>query len=257
MTELKTTIGATHETSTSPDPASDALVEEEHNSSLLLIRYGPFTLLRDQAKRHIKGTNLLAMSMANRLPANDFEEVTRDVSRVYVQVMYSVVVIIAERDARNREKTDAALPVLPFEIAGLSTIKFTELLFEHEERLRHSFPGTVVEEVISNEFEQLVRLICRDSNLKAALTKGSKDFDFGKAWRPLGNHFPYMLRFAASLASVMPGTATVEADFSTINYEKDDHRSALISFSLEGILHLRQLEKLQQTFNEMALQEGN
>jgi hypothetical protein len=66
-----------------------------------------------------------------------------------------------------------------------------------------------------------------------------------------------MLRFATGLASVMPGTATVEADFSTINYEKDDHCSAHTSFSLEGILHSRQLEKLRQTFNEMALQEGN
>jgi len=80
VTELKTTIGATHETSTSPDPACDALVEEEHNSSLLLIKYGMFTLLRDQAERHIKGTNLLAMSMANQLPTVDLEEVTRDVS---------------------------------------------------------------------------------------------------------------------------------------------------------------------------------
>ncbi len=123
--------------------------------------------------------------------------------------------------------------------------------------MRHSFPGTVVEEVINNEFEQLVRLISRDSNLKAALTKGSEDSDFGKTWWPLGNRFPYMLRFAASLASVMPGTTTVEADFATINYKKDDHRSALTSFSLEGILHSRQLEKLRQTFNEMALQEGN
>jgi hypothetical protein len=93
--------------------------------------------------------------------------------------------------------------------------------------------------MINNEFEQLVRLISRDSNLKAALTKGSEESDFGKAWRPLGNRFPYMLRFAASLANVMPGTATVEADFSTINYEKDDHRSALTSLSLEGILHSR------------------
>jgi hypothetical protein len=101
VTELKTTIGAAHETSTSPDPASDALVEEEHNSSLLLIRYGLFTLLRDQAEWHIKGTNLLAMSMANRLPANDLEEVTRDVSRVYVQAMYSVAAIVVERDAKN------------------------------------------------------------------------------------------------------------------------------------------------------------
>ncbi len=66
-----------------------------------------------------------------------------------------------------------------------------------------------------------------------------------------------MLRFAAGLANVMPRTSTVEVDFLTINYEKDDHRSALTSFSLEGILHTRQLEKLQQTFNEMALQKGN
>ncbi len=101
MTELKTTIDATHETNTSPDPTSDALVEEEHNSNLLLIRYGPFKLLRDQTERHIKGTNLLAMSMENRLPADDLEEVTRDVFRVYVQAIYSVAAIIAERDARN------------------------------------------------------------------------------------------------------------------------------------------------------------
>jgi len=177
--------------------------------------------------------------MANRLPADDLEKVTRDVFRVYVQAMYSVAAIVAERDARNQEKIDTALPVLPFEITGLSTIKFTELLFEHEERLRHSFSRIVVEEVVSNEFEQLVRLISQDSNLKVALTKGNEDSDFGKTWRPLGNRFPYMLRFAAGLASVMLGTTIVEADFSTINYEKDDHHSAFTSFSLEGILHLR------------------
>jgi phosphoserine phosphatase len=52
-------------------------------------------------ERHIKGTNLLAMSMANRLPTDDLEEVTRDVSRVYVQAMYLVAAIVAKCDARN------------------------------------------------------------------------------------------------------------------------------------------------------------
>ncbi len=46
VTELKIAIGATHETNISPYPASDALVEE-HNSSLLVIKYGLFTLLQD------------------------------------------------------------------------------------------------------------------------------------------------------------------------------------------------------------------
>ena len=68
---------------------------------------------------------------------------------------------------------------------------------------------------------------------------------------------PNLLRFAAGLATVMPGTATVEADFSIINYERDSYRSALTNFSLEGILHSRQLEKLRQTFNEMAIDNSN
>jgi hypothetical protein len=113
------------------------------------------------------------MSMVNRLSVDDLEEVTKDVSQVFAAIVF-------ERDARNREKTDTAPPVLPLEIAGLSTIEFMELLFKHKERLGHSFLGTVVKEVISNEFEQLVRLISRDSNLKAALTKGSEDSDLGK-----------------------------------------------------------------------------
>jgi len=67
--------------------------------------------------------------------------------------MYSIAAIVVECDARNREKTDAAPLVLPLEIVGLSTIEFMELLFEQEERLRHSFPGTIVKEVVNNEFE--------------------------------------------------------------------------------------------------------
>ncbi len=66
--------------------------------------------------------------MANRLPIDDLEEVTRDVSWVYVQAMYPVIAIVAERDTKNRKKTGVAPPVLPLEIAGLSTIKFTELI---------------------------------------------------------------------------------------------------------------------------------
>ena len=101
-------------------------------------------------------------------------------------------------------------------------IKFTELLSEHEERLRRTFSGSVVDQGLNSEFEKLVRLISRDSDMQSALAKASesKQGDFRLSWRPLGTRFPNLLRFAAGLATVMPGTATVEADFSIINYEK-------------------------------------
>ena len=42
------------------------------------------------------------------------------------------------------------------------------------------------------------------------------------------------------MATVFPGTAPVEADFSVVNFEKNQYRSALTNLSLEGILHAKQ-----------------
>ena len=51
--------------------------------------------------------------------------------------------------------------------------------------------------------------------------------------------------FFGGLGSVFPGTATVESDFSLINWEKDAYRSWLTDLSLEGILHSKQYFDLQ------------
>jgi hypothetical protein len=47
------------------------------------------------------------------------------------------------------------------------------------------------------------------------------------------------------LATVFLGTATVESDFSVLKYAKNDYRTALTDFSLEGILHAKQFRMLQ------------
>jgi hypothetical protein len=46
--------------------------------------------------------------------------------------------------------------------------------------------------------------------------------------------------------TVFPGTASVEADFSVINWEKDEYRTSLTNISLEGILHAKQFRELAQ-----------
>ena len=57
---------------------------------------------------------------------------------------------------------------------------------------------------------------------------------------------PLLCQFVGGLASVFPGTSTVEADFSVIGWEKDEYRTALTNFSLEGILHCKQYEHLKR-----------
>ena len=46
--------------------------------------------------------------------------------------------------------------------------------------------------------------------------------------------------FCGGMATIFPGTATIESDFSDVNYEKDQYRAALTDMSLEGILHAKQ-----------------
>ena len=44
----------------------------------------------------------------------------------------------------------------------------------------------------------------------------------------------------------MPGTSSVESDFSIINWTKDSHSKCLTNFSLEAILHCKQYGMLQE-----------
>jgi hypothetical protein len=61
------------------------------------------------------------------------------------------------------------------------------------------------------------------------------------------------MEFCGGLASPFPNTATVESNFSVLKWEKDLHRSNITPFSLEGILHYRQIhfaEKLVMKAND-------
>ena len=68
---------------------------------------------------------------------------------------------------------------------------------------------------------------------------------FSDAWACTNNRFPSLQKFCGGLASAFPNTATVESDFSVIGWEKDDCRTSLTDFSLEGILHAKQYERLK------------
>ena len=67
---------------------------------------------------------------------------------------------------------------------------------------------------------------------------------FAKGWAAVLGRFERLKEFCGGLATVFPGTATVESDFSVLNYEKNIYRTALTDFSLEGILHCKQFQKL-------------
>ena len=65
---------------------------------------------------------------------------------------------------------------------------------------------------------------------------------------PLGNDFHHLQLFCGAIASIMPGTSSVESDFSLINWTKDPNSQSLSDISLESILNCKQYRKLRELF---------
>ena len=90
-------------------------------------------------------------------------------------------------------------------------------------------------------FNDMKGLLSQNARIKALVQTEKHSSSFVEAWAPFDdNQFALLKRFFGGLASVFPGTATVESDFSLINWEKDDYRASLTDFSLERILHSKQ-----------------
>jgi len=109
------------------------------------------------------------------------------------------------------------------------------------------------EELISigREFKDFQSQLRHEPEFKEMIL-GQNGMDFEDAWSLLRKSYPLMCQFFGGLASVSPGTSTVESDFSIIGYEKDDYRQALTNFSLEGIMQCKQFEllgKIMPLFN--------
>ena len=69
---------------------------------------------------------------------------------------------------------------------------------------------------------------------------------FDEAWSMTCGRYPYLCQIIGGLASVFPGTSTVESEFAVIHFEKDDYCTSLTNFSLEGILLCKQLKLLNK-----------
>ena len=163
-------------------------------------------------------------------------------SVIYLTSLNGIMRIKAERNCYNKEFD--ALPVCtPMELFAMPAMDFVLLVRKHKHRILCSFDEAEMAK-ITDEHKALASAVAREPTLKTACKEVSRK-SFNKAWQPAGHRFPSLRRFAAGLASVMPTTSRVEADFSFINYRKDEYNAALSDFSLEGVLFARQRKDME------------
>jgi len=179
--------------------------------------------------------------------AEQYNAVLRSTAYLYTAAVEGLTRIAAQRDETN-QPTDFLPPVLPHELVNLRPFDFAQIVSQRKARLKDSLSEDEIIE-INEEFEQLRNAYRREHDLKLIIDTFDFETPFAKGWRGLVDRFPRLCRFVGGLASVFPGTSTVEADFSVIGWQKDDYRTALTNFSLEGILQCKQYEALKLLCN--------
>jgi len=214
----------------------------------------PYFAFEEDSIEFIRNRDIFVVESMGQLrdaKPNQYLEILRCVRVMYVDAVVGIKKIMIERDNSNRG-TSQLPPVLPKELSHMSVATFHELVVLQRGRLREFYSEADILK-LEEEFKTYLAQL-RDEPKFKEIVLGTNGTDFESAWSLIKAAYPFMCQFFGGLASVFPGTSTVESDFSITGFEKGDYRQARTNFSLEGIMQCKQFETLGQI---MALVNGN
>jgi hypothetical protein len=120
---------------------------------------------------------------------------------------------------------------------------FVQVVIRFRSSLEKAF-GECYIDASEAEHRSLRDRYLRDPLLKDMLDSMKDTIGYHDAWVSLRSQFPKLREFSSGLATIYPGTTRVESEFSILRWEKDEYRSAVMNFSLEGIMHAKQFMAL-------------
>ena len=204
---------------------------------------GRFAVSFDDVSAFLEDLGLAVVDMLDNLSLLERNKVVRAFAKLFVGMVDGIARITPQKNNEGAYGREFP-PVLPHELASTRGRDFTTLMREQRGRLRASMSETEVDK-ICEEHVQLVEAVGREIDLRELLQTFSSETGFEDGWKHLEERFPALCRFAGGLATIFPGTSTVESDFSLVKWERDEHRQHLSTLSLAGILHAKQFEKVQ------------
>jgi hypothetical protein len=106
-------------------------------------------------------------------------------------------------------------------------------------RLEQRYSSEHIDTIV-DEHKQLLHAYRTKQVLKQSIDTLSSQSAFKDGWSLLGRQFPNLMEFCGVIATLFPGTSTVEFDFLILRWEKDAFRKSLSDFGLEGMLQAKQ-----------------
>ncbi|KAI9910591.1 hypothetical protein PsorP6_010984 [Peronosclerospora sorghi] len=158
-------------------------------------------------------------------PLSEHELAIAPRPNIYRIVNYEVDFESAKKISETKGLMFTTAPVLPHEILKLSGQKFSHTIREQKLRLLETFTQRDLQQ-LEDEIAALVQARRREPQFKKVLDDCDHKPYFEKGWPVAWKRCPLL--------------HTVESDFSESTWQKDEYRSSLTEFSLDGILQCKQ-----------------
>jgi hypothetical protein len=176
------------------------------------------------------------------------EQLLSDIGRVFTVACDRISNVCVLRNEDNGPYIDAELlpPVLPNALVKIRPGDFLRKVCAFKFRLQHQYSDAQVD-VIADEHRALIMHYRNDEVMKQGIDSLQSTSSFIEAWGVVGKDgFQNLAEFCGVIATLFPGTSTVESDFSVLRWEKDDFRKNLSDFGLEAVLQAKQHLMIQQ-----------
>jgi hypothetical protein len=216
---------------------------------------GMYSVSTLNIREYLCGLARWVEGIINENDAPQQQQLLRDIGSVFAVACDRINSICVLRNRDNSPYVDelSLPPVLPKDLVEPRPRDFLRMVCDHSFRLEHFFTGVDVIDLIADEHKELIMQYRTNETFKLAIdcsassSSGSGDSTFADAWNALGsNGFRNLTAFCGGIATLFPGTCTVESDFSVLRWEKDNFRKNLSDFGLEAVLQAKQFHRLHQ-----------
>jgi len=193
---------------------------------------GPVEFCNKKLESLISGADVDAWFAYQAAPSDEKETLLKAITLAIKTFTSGIDGICAKSDGVPM------LPQTPFELVHGDIAVFMHGLQRHRTALAR-FGGERLVKAVASDRQNLITAYASGGKLKDAIDE-TKNKTFSAAWGFCVELYPNMFTYCAGLATVLPATHTVEADFSVLKYTKDSNRSSLSNYSMEGQMQAKQ-----------------
>ncbi len=174
--------------------------------------------------RHLRNQGSWACDMFLGLDVVDQTSILKEIAHFGLKLVQGILAIQAEHNSDNEAALHFAPPVMSFQLVEMAPCDFIDSVLDpYRSQLAKFWPDEKID-FIEQHQQELFNAYKREPASKLLIDKQDHTTFFNTRWDDLKGRFEHLRMFYGRLANAFTNTTSVELDFSTLKWEKDDFR---------------------------------